>query len=95
MDPPYVTRHNNNGFVDYNERLFSWDDQVRAAEAANEAADAGAHVIVTNAYHDEVLDLYDGFQLQALNRHSTLASTATARGPVREAILWKPGTSAA
>jgi DNA adenine methylase len=24
LDPPYVTRHNDNGFVDYNETLFSW-----------------------------------------------------------------------
>jgi len=90
LDPPYVTRHNNNGFVDYNERLFSWEDQVKAAEVAMEAADAGAHVIVTNAYHDEVLDLYEGFDIQSLRRHSTLASASTARGPVREAILWKP-----
>jgi len=91
LDPPYVTRHNNNGFVDYNERLFSWDDQIKAAECAALAAEAGAHVIVTNAHHDDVLALYKGFTVQQLTRHSTLASTSAARGPVREAILWKPG----
>jgi len=91
LDPPYVTRHNNNGFVDYNERLFSWEDQIRAAECAAQAAGAGAHVIVTNAYHDDVLALYPGFDVTPLQRHSTLAGASIARGPVTEAILWKRG----
>lgn len=91
LDPPYVTGHNNNGFIDYNERLFSWDDQIKAAECAAKAADAGAHVIVTNAHHNDVISLYKGFNVMELTRHSTLASASTARGRVREAILWKPG----
>jgi len=91
LDPPYVTTHNNNGFVDYNERLFSWDDQVKASEVAASAADAGAHVVVTNAYHDDVIALYKGFRTRELCRHSTLASDSSARGPVKEAILWRPG----
>ncbi|MGC8020786.1 DNA adenine methylase, partial [Salmonella enterica] len=32
FDPPYVTGHNNNGFVEYNESLFSWEDQRRLSE---------------------------------------------------------------
>ena len=34
FDPPYVTGHSNNGFVDYNEKLLSWDDQERMARLA-------------------------------------------------------------
>ncbi len=89
LDPPYVTGHNNNGFVDYNETLFSWGDQVEAARAATAAASRGAHVIVTNAYHDDVLALYPGFSVKPLSRASTLASNSAKRRQVEEAVIWK------
>lgn len=89
MDPPYVTQHNNNGFIDYNETLFSWADQVSAAREAARAVDRGAHVIVTNAHHSDVLDLYPGFSVKPLERASTIASASAKRGRVQEAIFWK------
>lgn len=95
LDPPYVTRHNNNGFIDYNERLFSWEDQERLADHARTAVRNGASVIVMNAYHQEVLDLYDGFRCREVRRSSTIASFSGARGSVGEAIIWKHGSEAA
>jgi DNA adenine methylase len=89
LDPPYVTGHNNNGFIDYNETLFSWADQVEAAKAAVAAANRGAHVIVTNAHHDDVLALYPGFSVKSLSRASTLASNSAKRRRVREAVIWR------
>lgn len=88
LDPPYVTRHNNNGFIDYNEQLFSWADQVRLARCAHELADRGAHVLVANAFHNDVIDLYKGFNLLPISRASTLASNAAKRSRVTEALLW-------
>jgi DNA adenine methylase len=88
LDPPYVTGHNNNGFVDYNELLFSWGDQVRLAQVAKDLAARGAHVIVTNAYHKDVLKLYRGFAVQMVTRHSTLASNKAFRGKVNEAVMY-------
>ena len=88
LDPPYVTRHNNNGFVDYNELIFSWDDQLRVAAAANRLAAEGVNVLVTNAFHRDVLELYDGFNVRPLDRPSTIAASASKRGAVTEALLW-------
>lgn len=88
LDPPYVTRHNNNGFIDYNEQLFSWADQVRLARCAHDLAERGAHVLVANAFHSDVIDLYDGFNLLPIDRASTLASNAAKRSRVTEALFW-------
>lgn len=87
LDPPYVTKHNFNGFRDYNERLFSWADQERLAVAARRLADRGVHVIVSNADHADVIGLYEDFRLVQLERPSTLASNAAKRGRVTEAMF--------
>ena len=87
LDPPYVTRHNNNGFIDYNERLFSWRDQERLARVAKRLVERGAHVLVSNADHSDVIELFDDFERVRFERSSTLASDASKRGRVYEAIF--------
>jgi DNA adenine methylase len=91
LDPPYVTRHNNNGFIDYNERLFSWDDQERLAREAARLVELGATVIVSNANHEDVLRLFSGFELFEVGRSSTLAPSRSARTRVSEAMLLARG----
>lgn len=88
LDPPYVTKHNNNGFVDYNETLFSWSDQIRLAELACKLVRQRVHVIVSNADHRELRDLYRGFRCRTLRRSSTLASDKSARGRVSEVLFF-------
>lgn len=87
FDPPYVTRHNNNGFRDYNETLFSWSDQVRLAECATKLRSRGVKVVVTNAAHEDVRELYPGFSFHEIYRSSTLASDASKRGTATEALF--------
>ena len=90
LDPPYVTGHNNNGFIDYNERLFSWEDQKRLAAVARRLVDEGVFVLATNAAHDDVVRLYRGFGARPITRSSTLASAVTSRRAVKEVALWAP-----
>lgn len=90
LDPPYVTNHNNNGFVDYNEKLFSWRDQQRLARIAVNLANKGVHVLVTNAHHREVTSMYLGFGVIPVERSSTLAASPGARRRVTEALLVSP-----
>lgn len=93
FDPPYVTRHNMNGFRDYNEVLFSWEDQIRLAKTARKLAERGANVFVTNADHDEVRNLYPNFSYVKLTRSSTLASDAKKRGVASEALFFHRSSS--
>ncbi len=87
LDPPYVTRHNNNGFIDYNERLFNWTDQTRLARVAETLRARGVSVIVSNAFHSDVIDLYPNFDLKPLSRQSTLAGDKTKRTTTTEALF--------
>lgn len=87
FDPPYVTSHNMNGFVDWNERLFSWKDQVRLAALTRRLIAARVNVLVTNADHEDVRDLYQGLYYNQLRRHSTLAADKSRRVKTSEAIF--------
>ncbi|HQZ11916.1 MAG TPA: Dam family site-specific DNA-(adenine-N6)-methyltransferase [Devosia sp.] len=88
VDPPYTARHNKNGFLKYNESMFSWDDQVRLHSSVVSAAARGAAVAVTNADHASVLSLYEGaFAYRKLHRASVLAGRADCRGATTEALF--------
>ncbi len=58
LDPPYTVKHNMNGFVKYNEKIFSWDDQVRLRNCVEYALNRGVRVILTNADHESIRELY-------------------------------------
>lgn len=87
-DPPYTVRHQNNGFVKYNEQLFSWEDQERLQGALLRAKKRGAIVICTNADHSSVRSLYkDDFRIFSLTRYSSIAGNGGTRGNYAEIVL--------
>jgi DNA adenine methylase len=87
FDPPYITGHQNNGFLKYNAQLFSWADQQRLATHARRLATKGVHVLVSNADHDTVLALYHGFHFYRTLRRSLISGSSDSRGTVSEALL--------
>lgn len=86
-DPPYTVTHGENGFLKYNERIFSWQDQRRLANMATELKEVGCHVVVSNAWHESVTGLYEGFRCYKLSRHSVLAANADCRRKGYEALI--------
>lgn len=89
-DPPYTVRHNNNGFIKYNETLFSWDDQIRLANALAEAKDRGVKILSTNANHKLVRQLYKerGFKTRAVSRYSSISASSNSRNQYKELVIW-------
>lgn len=88
VDPPYTVKHNFNGFVKYNESIFSWDDQVRLRDCVASAASRGAKVIVTNACHDSIKEIYSGVgEVVTLSRASVIAGKSKARGRYEEVVI--------
>lgn len=90
VDPPYTTKHNLNGFLKYNEILFSWADQERLHNAVIQAANRGVKILVLNANHESVCSLYKRSGRQVvLRRQSVLAGRSKNRCAVEElAILY-------
>jgi len=87
-DPPYTVRHKHNGFVKYNEVLFSWDDQVRLQAALLRAKARGAQVFLTNADHESIRLLYgDCFSIMDLSRFSAISSASRSRGRYAELLI--------
>ena len=88
VDPPYTVKHNNNGFIKYNEVIFRWDDQVRLARAIQRRSKSGANFVITNAYHDNLIDLYrDIAKVVRLNRTSVISGSSDGRGRTDEALF--------
>ena len=87
-DPPYTTRGEDNGFLRYNEQLFSWADQKRLAAAARLAAKRGAFVAVSALWQRDLLGLYGRWWAWKLQRWSRVAGTIDSRRIVSEVVLF-------
>jgi|TARA_Y100000782_G_scaffold115320_1_gene156915 DNA adenine methylase len=87
VDPPYTVKHNLNGFVKYNENLFGWEDQVRLKESISRAVARGVKVLVLNANHASIRELYEGFDQVALSRANVLAGKSEFRGVYEELAI--------
>lgn len=86
LDPPYTVAHAMNGFVRYNEKIFSWSDQVRLASVARELGERGCTVIVSNADHPSVRALYPSIEPQILRRYSLIAASTKHRREITESL---------
>lgn len=88
VDPPYTVKHNFNGFVKYNQNLFTWDDQVRLRDCCVRARDQGVKVLISNADHESIRDLYAAHgEIQSLERSSVIAGAKAARQKVTEILV--------
>lgn len=87
-DPPYTILHNFNGFIKYNEKIFSWLDQIRLKNCLLRARDRGVKIILTNADHPSIRDIYSDVGIQTpVKRASTIAGGNTGRGVYGELIV--------
>jgi DNA adenine methylase len=88
-DPPYTVSHNNNGFIRYNEKLFRWVDQQALASRARELLRLGAHVVISNAAHHDVVALYPRAEFHAFRivKTSRVASGVQFRQPQAEMLF--------
>ncbi len=87
LDPPYTMGHANNGFLRYNEKVFSWDDQQRLAKLAHGLIHKGCRVVISNADHPNIQELYPGFFITRVVRASRVAADSAKRRAVSELLI--------
>jgi DNA adenine methylase len=88
LDPPYTIAHNHNGFIKYNQRLFSFEDQIRLRKAVETIRERGAHYILTNAAHKSIAELFDMDDRRIeTTRRNVIGGREAARGQATEYLF--------
>ncbi|MEL4377663.1 Dam family site-specific DNA-(adenine-N6)-methyltransferase [Brucella cytisi] len=88
IDPPYTTAHNFNGFVKYNQKIFTWEDQKRLMMSVRGAIQRGARVVLTNADHASIHKLYAELGTPTVvSRPSVISGTNGSRRATTEALF--------
>lgn len=88
LDPPYTVLHNNNGFVKYNDVMFSWEDQRRLAGAVDRARKRGVKILLSNADHSSVRELYKNIgKLSSIERFSVIGGGTNYRSKTSELLV--------
>ncbi|MGN6729313.1 MAG: DNA adenine methylase [Rhodanobacteraceae bacterium] len=86
-DPPYTVSHNKNGFIKYNQKIFSWEDQVRLRNALARLDKRGGRFAITNGMHESIRELYRGFQQIELQRSSIISGEPKGRRRTSELFI--------
>jgi len=88
VDPPYTVKHNVNGFLKYNQTLFSWEDQIRLKNEVRAACLRGAKVLVSNAAHESLYLLYrDIGEVITIDRASVISGSNAGRKREQEILV--------
>jgi DNA adenine methylase len=88
LDPPYTVSHNLNGFIKYNEKIFSLEDQIRLSNLIDELKDIGAFYILTNAAHKTIHEIFDkGDKQFEFNRANLIGGLNSERGQTSEFVF--------
>lgn len=88
LDPPYTVSHVKNGFIKYNEKLFSLEDQKRLAKFISKIKEKNAFYIMTNAKHDVVLDIFGNIDLPiSISRASVIGGKKAKREIIEEYLF--------
>ena len=88
-DPPYTISHNQNSFIKYNEKLFSWEDQKRLLNELILARTRGSVIIATNANYSKLRSMYEdcGFYIKVLERMSVMSGKTEKRRKQKELLI--------
>lgn len=90
LDPPYTVSKTlkHNGFIAYNDKIFSLEDQQRLCDCISKIKELGARYMLTNAAHPSLREIFDklGDPCIVVDRQSTIGGKNAVRGKVGELL---------
>ncbi len=88
LDPPYTHSKIENGFIQYNQKVFTVKDQERLSIMIDEIKNRGAFYILTNADHELIKALFDkNDRIIPIARNSGIGGKNAQRGQYEECIF--------
>lgn len=88
LDPPYTVSHNDNGFIKYNQKLFSLKDQERLSKLIDYIKDQGAYYILTNAANKKIDEIFSKRDFRYEKERASLVGGINAeRGKIKEYVF--------
>lgn len=91
LDPPYTVSHENNGFIEYNQKLFSWDDQIALRDLIINLINRKINFLLTNASHDSIRELYKDLphiEIKTISRHCKVGGRTHTRKTYNELLIF-------
>ncbi len=88
LDPPYTVAHENNGFIAYNSKLFSLEDQERLSQMVKEINSTGAYYVLSNAEHPTIRSYYKNIgEIHSVSRPSIVGGKTLKRAGLITEVL--------
>lgn len=88
LDPPYTVSHNHNGFIKYNQKLFTLEDQYRLSALIDYIKRKKAFYILTNAAHSKIDEIFEkGDKKIVYNRANLIGGFNSKRGQTSEFVF--------
>ena len=83
-----MVSHNSNGFIKYNQKLFSLDDQYRLSSLIDFIKSKDAYYVLTNAAHEKIVEIFrKDDTVIALQRANLIGGLKAQRGPTTEYVF--------
>lgn len=87
LDPPYTVAHENNGFIQYNQSLFSWENQIELSQIIDVLNHRNTNFVLTNALHESIDNLYQVGNKCTMSRASNIGGRGAKRTNYNEIII--------
>lgn len=88
FDPPYMPLSKTAHFTRYAKDDFQLADQQELAETCRRLHDKNVRFLASNAYHDDIKELYQGFEIVEIKARRSINSKADGRQAISEALIY-------